>query len=73
MTSGRFVRTGAPTRKTLDFCSEQFDIGNTGAWGSIALDEAGKYHDSCSNTTHECSFAKPPTVPVISHETGNYK
>ena len=41
--------------------------------GSIALDEAGKYHDSCSNTTHECSFAKPPTVPVISHETGNYK
>ena len=65
------ARSGSPTRKTLDFCSEQFDIGNIGAWGSIALDEGNKYHDVCSNTTHECQFAKPPTVPVISHETGN--
>jgi hypothetical protein len=66
------ARSGSATRKTLDFCSQQFDIRNTGAWGSIALDEANKYHDTCSSTTHECSFTKPPTVPVISHETGNY-
>ena len=65
------ARSGTPTRSTLDFCSEQFDIGNIGAWGSIALDEGNKYHDVCNNTTHECQFAKPPTVPVISHETGN--
>ena len=27
------ARSGGPKRPTLDFCSEQFDIMNTGAWG----------------------------------------
>lgn len=67
------ARSGGVTRKTLDFCSQQFDIRNIGDWGNIALDEGTKYHDTCSNETHECSFTKPPTVPVISHETGNCK
>ena len=56
------AKSGEVQRSTLDFCSEQFDIRNLGSWGSVGLDLPTKYHDSCSNATHECSFDKPPTV-----------
>ena len=72
--------TAADARPSLSFCSHQFNVGQLGCIGynqsgsCLGGDMPTKYHDTCSTASgsHACSFKTAPTLPMISHETGNY-
>lgn len=71
--------TAADARASLSFCSHQFNVGQLGCIGynqsgsCLGGDMPTKYHDTCDTSdSHACSFKTTPTLPLISHETGNY-
>jgi hypothetical protein len=52
-----------------------FFVGYTKAGTCVGADLPTKYHDGVCGSgadSHACTFSKAPSLPMVSHETGNY-